>query len=480
MKQKKIILYLTLLLVGLFFRLYQLRQNSVYPDEITWMVKGKESFYALTKFNLDYFRHAWWNDTAETYAIGWPLVLLNGTTHVLLAGESKFSLHLFSDIVASRLPLALIGSFTAVVIFWFAQKRLKTSIAFFVALAYTLSPITIALDRWIIHDSFLTLFSFLSLAIYLTAFESKKNSFLPGIFLSLAFLTKPHGVLPALSWFILLLFDRRSLKLFIANTLSFLITTLIVWPQSWFSPLISIPEYFYRQFTLASTGRPIPNYFFGPTKNPHWSYFIFQLLFRTPEIILGLAVVGLIYLNKKSSVFLAALSFLFIFFLSISIVATKGGIRYALPILPWVYLSAGYGLKRISSRLFQIILLIPIIALPFIYHPDYYLYYNYLIGGPKNAQKYDLVGLCLGSKSALEYLDKNKIDGLTGIIGCYDTGPYHSARPQTKNWSAADILILEQAYAQQYPHRSEVEALKNKQLIHTIYEHGVLTARIYH
>lgn len=481
MKKKEILLIICLYFIGLFFRLYQLKQTNVYPDEITWMVKGKETFYALTKGNLNYFRTAWWNNTEETYAIGWPLVVLNGISHVVFAGDGQYSLHLFSDIVASRLPLAVVGSFTAVAIFLFAKKFFKEKIAFLVALAYALNPITIALDRWVIHDSFLTLFSFLSMTTFITAQKEKKLNYWSGVWLSLAFLTKPHGVLPIISWVTLLLIypNRFSVKLFFGNLFSFLLTTTLIWPQSWIEPIISIPNYFIRQYTLASSGRPIPNFFFVPTHNPHWSYFIFQLFFRTPVMILALGSIGLVFMKKKSPVFLAVLAYLILEMIAISSVATKGGVRYALPLLPWIYLLAGYGLQKIYHSLIIVTLLISVFSTLIIFHPDYYLYYNFLIGGPQNAQKVDLVGLCFGTKPSLEYLDKNKIAGLTGVIGCYDTAPYHTSRPLTKNWADADILILENSYFQQYPQRTEVLMLSDYKLLQTITQKGAITARIY-
>ena len=84
---KKILL--VIYLVTLFSRFYQLNNSIVYPDEVTWMVKGKETIYALAKLNISYFKTAWWNDNTETYAIGLPVVVLNG---LFLFGNGLFML----------------------------------------------------------------------------------------------------------------------------------------------------------------------------------------------------------------------------------------------------------------------------------------------------------------------------------------------------------------------------------------------------
>lgn len=481
MKLRLVFFILAIYIVGLIPRLYQLSSTGIYPDEITWMVKGKETIYALGKLNLNYFKTAWWNDSKDTYAIGWPLVITNGISHVLFAGAGKHSLHFFSDLTASRLPLVFLGPLTAVALFIFARKYINDKIAFVTALLYTLNPITIALDRWLLHDSYLTLFCFMGVITYINAYDKRKLSLLPAAFAILAFLTKPQGVIVLVSWISLLFLNksRYSLKLFSLNLAGFFVFSFI-WPQTWFDPL-SIPHYLLNQLKLANVGDPIPNYFFGPTSNPHWSYYFFQLATRLPEIILVLFLFSILNLKKKikSSLILPALTFCLVYLFAISAVSVKGGIRYALPLFPWIYLVAGYSLQRVRNKLILTAIIATLVIPSLYYHPDYYLYHNLIIGGPSGAQRYDLVGTCIGSKAALEYLDKKQINGLTGIIGCYNTGPYNTGRPLTSNWNAAELLILESHYSQQYPRRPEVLGLQNRQLIHTIIQKGVVTAQIY-
>lgn len=486
MNRQTLLIILCLYFIGFFFRIYQLERTGIYPDEITWMVKGKEAIYALGKGNLSYYQNqAWWNDTEDGYAISWPMVITNGLSHVTLAGTGKYSLHLFSDLYASRLPLILIGPLTAVAIYLFGRKFIRDDLAAFIALLYTLNPLTIALDRWLLNDSYLTLFSFLSITSYLSASSSKKTTILPGIWLSLSFLTKPQGLLPVASWLVVWLLTRSkfNLRLLLANLASFFVLTTLIWPQSWFDPIFAIPTYLFNQFNLANHGDPIPNFYFGATSNPHWSYYLFQIFTRVPEPILILLVLKKPKLNWRY--LLPILSYFLINLVFLSIVAVKGGFRYNLPLLPWIYLAAGFSLQLVilKSNLLARLAIFGILAISILvgltYHPNYYLYYNQFIGGPKVAQKYDLVGLCLGSDEALRYLDREQIEGVVGIIGCQDTGPYNTARTLTKDWSAAEILILESSYAQQYPNRPEVTRLTSRQPIYTVIQAGVVTARVY-
>lgn len=491
--KKLIFLALFIYLVGLIPRLYQLKETTVYPDEITWMVFGKESVYAILHLNSGYFKHAWWNNEKDTYAIGLPLVISNGISHVLFAGDGKLSLKLFSDIVASRIPVVLIGNTLAPLMFIFLRKWIGNKAAFLASLTYSLSPISIGMDRWVLHDSFLALFSFLGIVTFVSALEKGKLSGWPGVWLSLGFLTKPNGLLVLVFWLALVLQNRKNKilrKLLLINIGSFLLLTTIVWPASWSKPVFAIPEYLYRQTKLSTNaGDPIPNFYLGkPTRNPSWSYYLFQFFFRLPEIIIVFSIFSgfmLLKSNFNESKKLSLTLYIIVFLVFVTLPAVKGGVRYLLPLLPWVYALSAWGFCqiinyfdiKIKSLVLSGYLILSIY--PLYYHPNYYLYYNSLIGGPRNAVKYDLVGLCFGSKKALEYLDSNNISGSVAVIGCSDTAPYHTGRPLTKNWQKADIVILESSFKQQFPQSPSVYSTNDRILIKSIYENGVMTATIY-
>ena len=463
-------------------RLYQLSATAVYPDEVTWMVKGKETIYALAKFNLDYFRHAWWNDTTETYAIGLPVVVLNGLSHVLLAGTSKYSLHLLPDILASRLPIIFLHSLLPPALYLFCRRFFGHTSALVAALAYSLAPVAIGTDRWVIHDSSLTLFSFLAVTTYIYAKHDARISLLPGFFLGMAFLVKPTGLFPGISWLLL----AKPHRLFFTNILTATLTILILWPQSWFKPLTSIPEYIFRQQRLAQLG--LPNFHLGViTKSPGGTFYFERFLNRTPEVVIITLLLGLYFYLRQRRTFsvgsrrvITALGAYFLSFLwVISTTPAKAGLRYALPLIPWVYVVAGWALSRLRSRRFFSSVYLTFLLFPLSYYPNFSLYYNWISGGPRRGQQHELVGLCLGSKAAFQYLDSNKIPGVAAILGCADTGPYDTGRQLTKDWKTAVIVVLETAHRQQFPESPEIESLKNRTPIKSIEENGVVTAEIY-
>lgn len=466
-----------------FLRLYHLPDVAVYPDEITWMVKGKETIYALAKFNLNYFRHAWWNDTSETYAIGLPVVILNGLFHVLLAGTGKYSLHLLPDILASRIPVIFLHSLMPPAIFLFCRRFFGQTTGLVTALAYSLAPIAIGTDRWVIQDSSLTFFSFLAVSTYVSAKHNNQLSILPGFFLGIAFLVKPTGLLPGIVWTLL----AKPYRLFFANVLVVVMTILIFWPQSWFKPINSIPEYIFRQQRLAQLG--LPNFHLGvATKSPGGTFYFERFLNRTPEAVLIVLLVGLyFYIRRRSSfslssrrIITAVTVYFLVYLWLISTTPAKAGLRYALPLIPWIYVASGWALSLLPYRRWISSVFLASLLLPLNYYPNFSLYYNRLSGGPTHAQEHELVGLCLGSKAALNYLDSNNIPGVVAILGCADTGPYHTGRKLTKDWHMADIIILETAHRQQFPFSPEVLSLSNRQLIQKITENKVVTAEIYH
>jgi len=496
MVTKRSIAAVLLYTIALIPRSFQLEQTGVYPDEITWMVKGKEYLYALKNRDLTYLKNAWWNNPKDSYAIGLPLAVTNGASHILFAGTGKFSLRIFSDIIASRLPVVLIGSLLTPLMFIYFSKYISPKASFIASITYALNPIAIGLDRWVIHDSYLTLFSFLALISFNSSSTAK--TIFPGFWLSLAFLTKPNGILPIFSWATHTLFQPAGSKLseLLKNIVGFFTFTTVLWPSSWFLPIISVPLYIYNQTVLTRYGDPVPNYFLGQsTFYPNPTYYLFQFFFRTPEVIILFVFIGGLLLVKrlskaeshKKSLAITGLTYIILFFVTISLTPQKGGIRYALPLLPWIYILSGWGIfqfveKYTKRRFLKILAYFTFIffsSYPISYHPNYYLYYNYLIGGPGKAQKYDLVGLCFGSKKALNFIDRNNLKGVVSVVGCSDTATYHTSRNLTKDWNKADIVILESSYIQQFPKADSVVMTKKREILFTVKENGVTTATVY-
>ncbi|BCX14789.1 MAG: hypothetical protein KatS3mg088_472 [Patescibacteria group bacterium] len=361
LKKRKIILIALIYILSLSLRLIDLENTSIYSDEITWTVRGKEIIYALIHANKNFFENAWWKKTNDTEAIALPLTLLSGISQFFLAGNGKYSLKIFNDIFASRLPIAIISSLTPVFIFYFGSKLIGEKLALISAIFYLINPIAIAFDRMSINDSFLTLFSFTALTSYLYYSKENKISFIPGIFLSLAFLTKPNGILPIIGWLVYDLYQKRNnfpSKQLAINTISFLVFTNIMWPYSWEKPIYSIFEYLIRQFHLVQDGMTV--FYRGKiTTNPPFDFYLFQYLIRMPEIlILGFFVnlISILYLIKNKNIKtkkqnITIITYVLIFLIIISISNKKLGIRYALPLLPWFVIASASGWLKILEIL---------------------------------------------------------------------------------------------------------------------------------
>lgn len=204
---------------------------------------------------------------------------------MLAQNGGKISLKLLSEIVAARLPVAIINSLLPVAILLFATFFLSFEIGLLAAILYSINPLALGVDRFIVHDSFLTLFSFSALGLFLFFGNKRQMSVWPGFFLGLAFLTKPNGILPITGWLVFTLFNWGTKKvswLLLANLISTFVTVLVLWPASWQNPFAFV-EYLYRQTTLVSGG--MQNFYWGEvTNNPGPSYFIFQLTTKLPEM----------------------------------------------------------------------------------------------------------------------------------------------------------------------------------------------------
>lgn len=474
-----------ILLIALLPRLYLGLESGVYPDEITWMVKGKEFVYALKSLNLDYFRHAWWADTTETYAIGLPVVILSGLSHVLFAGCGKYSLHLFSDIFASRLPIIIVNSLFPVLLYQLLRKSYSVRIALITSILWAINPVAIGLDSFVLHDSFLTFFSFVSVYTFYRSLKSSGSSITPGFFAALSFLQKPSAILIFPAWLLLALLHRRShgFRQLFTNLFVCWLTLTLIWPGAWFNPLLAPFEYLYRQTFFAQT-QGLTNYFLGqPTSSPPAYYYLFQFFFRLPESIIILFVAAVIfYLSRTPITFSPLFFFPLAYLVAVSLLTAKAGIRYAWPVLPWIYLAVAWFLKRLRLRLLYLVVLFSVFTTlaTWRYFPEPYgLFYNQFILGPTVAQKYDMVGLCVGNKAALALLDQKHPQGTVAILGCSDTGNYHTSRTLTKNYTHADYIIMEQANFQQFPHRRDTLHALTRPLLYTVRQSGVITATIY-
>ena len=358
----------------------------------------------------------------------------------------------------------------------------------------------IALSRWALNDAFLTIFSTLSLISYITNIKEKKITPIPGIFLALAFLTKPNGILPIIAWLIISLLnrDKKAIKLLVVNLSVAASLIYLLWPSMYTNPFYII-DYFIRQTQL--TQSDFRNYFFGVTNNPPFYYYLFQIGTRVPTIIMVGFLLGILlittkvtYLKKfktvlfEHSMWVAIVVYSVIFYLVIDMASKKLGARYALPLWPWIYLVsvlAWYKLLKPFNRIFLNTFVI-IVFFSFIYTirsytPQLYFYYNSLVGGPINAQNYDLPNLCLGAKSVGEFVNSYPDIAKITYLGCgASIFSYYSSKQITTNWKdSSNLVVVEDSYQKLLPNEDFIRYFNSRQPLAVISEKGIILARVY-
>jgi len=159
----------------------------------------------------------------------------------------------------------------------------------------------------------------------------------------------------------------------------------------------------------------------GKYSNTGWRhYYLIAFLLKTPLALLIFIVLRLIWGKKLSNRWEY---FLFIpvilIFLSASFSRKQLGLRYILPIYPFLFVLLGnivnYQTKNKSFKIFLILTSIWYLFSSLRIYPHHLAYFNELAGGPENGWKYlaesnidwgqDLKGL-------KKYLEKEKVDGL--------------------------------------------------------------------
>jgi hypothetical protein len=467
--------FLLLIFVSLIIRVYRFGDTPIFPDEITWMVRGKETFLAIRTFNIghisDFFNsaNAWWKIADDTESIALPLVGIIGPFVAYLGkGQSIVSRNILADFVAARLPLVIINSCFIGLLYVFTEKITDRTTAFFVALLYAFDPVSIAYGRLILNDSLLTVFMFAGICAFFFIKSFKISVVVSSAALALAFLTKPVGILILLSWgtFYLLSKDKSFvLKKFIYSLLLATLIILILWPESWYKPLISIGEYLLRQAGLVNRGTRL--YFMGEiSNNPPFYYYLYQIFSRLPiYIVFGLfayVIFAVRYFFRRGIQYRILqnhkheFSFFIMVFALLVVVggaSKKSGVRYLLPLWPFFYIASGWMLIRIASyikihtlRYLIFLGLFGVATFNLVhYSPNYDYYYNILVGGPEGAQRHILVGLCYGAKESADYINScfPQVNEFA-YVGCSETVvPYYFHGIVTQDWQSQNVVVVE-------------------------------------
>jgi len=475
---------LSLFLVSMTPRLVFLDKSEIYPDEITWAVRSRESFLAIKTGNFNYFKTAWWNDKKDTEAINLPSSILSGAFIFFTARNqpTHYSLEILPDYIAARIPNTILAFLLSLVFYLSLLKLTKNKVLSFIfTVIFSLDPIFISLSRWNLADLPLTFYIFLVIASALFIKNNILYSIISGLSLSLASLTKPTGIIA----FVPLLFLKP--KNFIYSFLFFLIFTNFLWLGNSGNIISRIFSYLNSQYILS--GKEFRTFFMGEiTNNPPFTYYLIQIIQRVPDYILLIFLFVPFAFKKFKKNIYPIILFIVTYIVIMSLSTKKLGIRYIFPVIPWLYLTAGYIFNIISQKLnkkiitiFYVMILSISVFWTYTYFPDYYLFGNFLSGGPCNMQKNEIIGLCQGAKKSSEYIkDNNPEIKSFAYLGCAKTVlPYYSSAKITTEWEKENIVVIEESFAKLSPNHEAVLYFKSQKPTYIVSSKEVTLAKVY-
>jgi hypothetical protein len=364
-------------------------------------------------------------------------------------------------IFTSRMVVVIFAIFLGLFVIYFSSQLFGKWAGLFALFIYIFDPNILAHSRIAKNDLFLTFFIFLTfvqLFNYLKE-SNRKNFLLLGIFLGLS-LSSKYSALMLIPIFFIYFFisyfqktkyfffsiikslSASFLLLLIASILVIIFYNLFPFNQKRFEMIFG-KDKTYKEYKIPfikkakeswynlsqgqnhlKTGHY--SYLMGKTSLKGWlHYFPIAFSIKNPIPLLLFFLWSFIFFLKfhknKKFIHFFLLSFVFLYFLIISIFGLNIGYRYLLPIHPClaVYISSLIP-PLIKSKKIKLWILFCILSLWYIYgtlkiYPHYLAYFNEFIGGPDKGSFYlvdsnldwgqDLIGL-------KQYLDQNKIDSI--------------------------------------------------------------------
>ena len=312
-----------------------------------------------------------------------------------------------------RLPVMLLSVLLAFYIYKWASEMFSHKAGLLSLFLYAFMPSMITNAQFVTTDLPLASFSFITF-YYLWKFiktRLKRHLAYAGLFLGLALSSKFSAVIfiPLVVFFVLIYawrFRQEDLALKIRRSVNLMI--LVALPAltvMYLSYLLPTDLGFYLKGlkTIYADWKPGYNFYLNGNFSPDgwWYYFLEAFLIKTPlPVLIALVASFLFYKKIKIDNWSKALIFLpaFLFGLMTSLKAHNIGIRYFIPVFPFLLLYMGgladqikLGWGNIKSKAVTATVVVLIGWLVFSsvrIYPDYLAYFNELIGGPKNGYKY--------------------------------------------------------------------------------------------
>ncbi|PIP17302.1 MAG: hypothetical protein COX44_00615 [Candidatus Portnoybacteria bacterium CG23_combo_of_CG06-09_8_20_14_all_37_13] len=320
----------------------------------------------------------------------------------------------------SRMPIIILMILLGIYLFKWTSELWGARTGLFALALYSFSPNIIAHGRFVTTDMGVTALMFIAFYYFWKMLEkpSKLNFSLTVLTFSFALLSKFSAVLLIPVFILIALLKQRFRCLALVFILAFIFIGfyyqlhLVNMPLGTQHQLIStsidnglLKNYLHKMTDIA-VFRPYAQYllgfsmvgshsigghttyFLGELGNHWWHYYFVAYLIKEPlaiQILLLIAFVfALAHFKKPKPIFIGIIAFVFLFLLMGATSKLQLGIRYILPIFPFIYMFiARYGLKFRPAALLIIWLAVSSTSIL----PSYLAYYNELVG-PKNGYKY--------------------------------------------------------------------------------------------
>ena len=397
-------------------------------------------------------------------------------------------------LIIARIPVILVSMLLGIYVFRWSRELYGDMPALLSLFLYSFSPNILAHSRLATHDLGLAAFMFITSYYFwkYLHFSKKRNLFLCGIFMGLSFLTKTTAIflIPILSIYAIIhaSINKESLvrvnstntkgqnvgrltlnnltALIVAGIIAIVVLNTGYGFQGTFDPIpvknpATLQEKIHLNKTILDLAIKMPIPFPTPylelikfqrslTKssgnvylagkiyeNGLWYLMLVSFLIKTPIPVMILLSGSLYLILRKYRsmdaewlmiVFVATIIFVFSYMSNINM-----GLRYVLPIYPFIHVMAGRFLADIDLRRRWAMAVTGSLCIWYLIcslsiYPDYLAYFNEFVGGPKNGYKY-LVDSNLDwgqdLKGLKSYMDEKGIDKIKlGYFGSADADYY--------------------------------------------------------
>ena len=317
-----------------------------------------------------------------------------------------------------RLPNVLFGALSAAILYWLCRPMMGIAGSLAASFFWAVAPLPIALNRLMKEETPLTFFTLLACYLYCRAqqaddklsarrwYDLSAVSF--GLSLASQYILHLLG-LNALAWLIAgkMGLNRKPSyfsyrRFFFVLFLAFIVVNPVVLSPS---NVHAILQWLHHD-GIKHTGYDFDGtlYMNFPSRlfaGVPWFYYLWLLLVKTPiPIMLAVIIGGAMLLRDRRT--LASCFFLSLGMIQLIGLSVSGAkwIRYSLPLLPFLYLAAGYAVQHLwtamkergASRALVRIAVLILFGWPFVesqaWAPYYPFYLNAIGGGARNITRY--------------------------------------------------------------------------------------------